>query len=165
MSTSLQPQQELIVSVPIARWATATAPSILRTLLGSCVGVALYDLTAKVGGLAHVLLSDSRGSADHPGKYADTAIATLLVEMETMLKGKRRSRILAKIAGGANMFATSSLVSIGEQNIQAVERILSGREIPILARHVGGETGRRMTLDPKTGIVEIRIPGGGDVTI
>ncbi len=165
MNPASQTQPETIVSVPIARWATVAAPSCLRTLLGSCVGVAVYDLTARVGGLAHVLLPDSRGQTDQPGKYADTAILALVAEIEAKLKGKPRSRLVAKIAGGANMFATTSAMSIGEQNVLATESILSRMDIKILARHTGGETGRRMTLDPKTGVVEIRIPGGGDVTL
>ena len=54
-----------IVSVAIGQWAVAAAPAKIRTLLGSCVGVVLYDRVAKLGGLAHVVLPSSRG-VDRP---------------------------------------------------------------------------------------------------
>ena len=46
-----------------------------------------------------------------------------------------------------------------------VRTLLAGLGIPILARDVGGDTGRRLTLDTASGIVSIRIPGGGDFSI
>ena len=57
-----------IVSVAIGQWAVATAPAKIRTLLGSCVGVVLHDRVARLGGLAHIVLPDSRGATDHPGQ-------------------------------------------------------------------------------------------------
>ena len=165
MTTSAAPKPEAIITVPIARWAVATAPVSLRTLLGSCVGVAIYDRVAKIGGLAHVLLPDSRGNTDHPGKYADTAIPALIGDLEKALRGKARSRLIAKIAGGAAMFQTTAASSIGDQNTKAVEQILASLDILIVAKNLGGETGRRMTLDTTTGDVEIRIPGGGEFSL
>lgn len=162
MPTTGQPQPEEIVSVPISRWVIAAPPMSLRTLLGSCVGVVLYDRTAKIGGLAHILLPDSRGNTDQIGKYADTAIPALLTALEGALKGKPRSKLIAKIAGGAAMFPSTVAINIGEQNVKAVERILAGLDIHVAARHLGGQSGRRMTLNTTTGLVEIRIPGGGD---
>jgi chemotaxis protein CheD len=56
-----------IVSVAIGQWTVAAAPAKVRTLLGSCVGVVLYDRVAKLGGLAHIVRPSSRGAIDHPG--------------------------------------------------------------------------------------------------
>ena len=111
--------------VTMGKWAVAPAPTLIRTLLGSCVGVVLYDRLAKMGGVAHLVLPDSRG---------DTS-----------------------------MFQTSTPgMNIGKQNHEAVERILGSLGIPILARELGGEAGRRLTLDTSSGTVSIRIPGGTD---
>ena len=131
----------------------------LRTLLGSCLGVALYDRRLKLGGLAHVVLPYSPGQIELPGKYADTAIPELLRQMQLLSRGEPL-RPVAKLAGGANMFNSyGSLATIGEQNITAVERQLEERGIPVVARHVGGEQGRRMLLDSLSGLVTVEIAG------
>lgn len=151
-----------LISIAIGRWGVATAPAVLRTLLGSCVGVIIHDRTARAGGLAHIVLPDSRGQAEHPGKYADTAIPGMLADLEKLVRGKPRSRWVAKMMGGAAMFQANGAVTIGQRNHEAVEAILSKLGIPIIARDVGGEAGRRVTLDVETGIATIRIPGGAD---
>jgi chemotaxis protein CheD len=155
-----------IVSVAIGQWAVAVAPTKLRTLLGSCVGVILHDRVAQLAALAHIVLPDSRGVVDHPGKYADTAIPGLIKEIERQLQVKARGRLVAKLAGGANMFAANgnarSVLNIGQLNQEAVERILGDLKIPVLARDLGGGSGRHLTVDPSSGIVAIKIPGGGD---
>jgi chemotaxis protein CheD len=157
-----------IVSVAIGQWAVARAPAKIRTLLGSCVGIVLYDRAAKLGGLAHIVLPSARGAADHPGKYADTAIPALIADFDRRLCDKGRPRLTAKLVGGANMFpldATvreNSALNIGQKNQEAIEQILARFAIPILARDLGGTTGRRLTLDTNSGIVTIRIPGGSD---
>jgi len=152
-----------VVCVTIGRWAVVAAPSRLRTLLGSCVGVALHDREARIGGLAHVVLPDSRGAVDHPGKYADTAIPALIADIERALGGKAAGRLVAKLAGGASMFqAEPPIRNVGRLNQEAVEAVLASLRIPILARDLGGGGGRNMTLDPATGRVWVRSPGGDD---
>ena len=74
----------------MGQWAVAAAPAKIRTLLGSCVGVVLYDRVAKLGGLAHIVLPSSRGVIDHPGKYADTAIPGMIADLDRRLEGKAR---------------------------------------------------------------------------
>jgi chemotaxis protein CheD len=152
------------VSVPIGRWAVAAAPVQLRTLLGSCAGVVLYDRAARLGGLAHVVLPSSNGSDDHPGKYADTAIPRVIADLDR-LRGRSASRLTAKVVGGASMFQAGPAMDIGRRNSEAVEQILAALGIPILARDVGGDSGRRMTLDTASGAVSIRLPGGEDYEI
>lgn len=157
-----------IVSVAIGQWTVAAAPVKIRTLLGSCVGVVLYDRAVKLGGLAHIVLPSAHGSVDHPGKYANTAIPALIADFDRRLGGKVRSRLIAKLVGGANMFQMdpnmqeSSGLNIGRRNQEAIEQILTDLTIPIMARDVGGSSGRRLTLDTASGIVTIKIPGGAD---
>ena len=83
-----------------------SAPIKLITLgLGSCIGLVVYDTFAKVAGMAHIMLPDSRGlkTAEKVGKFADTAVPAIIEEM--LKKGATRARIKAKIAGGAQMFS------------------------------------------------------------
>ena len=157
-----------IVSVAIGQWAVAGSPTRIRTLLGSCVGVVFYDRVAKLGGLAHVVLPEAHGIVDHPGKYADTAIPALMADFNRRLGTKVRPRLIAKLVGGANMFQIdpgtreNSGLNIGQRNQEAIEHILDKLTIPIIARDVGGTTGRRLTLDTTSGVITIRIPGGAD---
>jgi chemotaxis protein CheD len=159
------------VSVAIGQWAVASAPAKIRTLLGSCVGVVLYDRAARVGGLAHVVLPSSRGAVDHPGKFADTAVPALIADIDRALRGKSSGRLVAKLAGGASMFplgasasapSSNSTLNIGRLNQEAVEQVLAALRIPVLARDLGGEAGRHVTLDTATGLVLVRTPGAGD---
>ena len=70
-TTTGSPESVEVVSVAIGQWAVAVAPARIRTLLGSCVGVVLFDRVARLGGLAHIVLPSARGAVDHPGKYAE----------------------------------------------------------------------------------------------
>ena len=138
---------------------------LLRTLLGSCLGVALYDRRLRLAGLAHVVLPCSNGKTDLPGKYADTALPELIRRMQA-LAPDAALRLSAKLAGGANMFnSTTALATIGEMNAQAVERILGELRIPIVGRDLGGEQGRRMLFDVTTGTVTIEIAGSETTVI
>jgi chemotaxis protein CheD len=152
-------------SIPIGEIGVARGEGVLRTLLGSCVGLALYDRKRKIGGLAHIVLPQANGTADLPGKYADTAIPETIRRLQELAAGERLS-LTAKLAGGANMFATAgAAATIGQRNIDAVERILGELGIPIVGRHVGGEQGRRMTLDIPTGSVAIDVVGSETVLL
>jgi chemotaxis protein CheD len=163
------PESVEVVSVAMGQWAVAAAPTRIRTLLGSCVGVVLYDRVSKLGGLAHIVLPAARGPVDHPGKYADTAIPAVIAELERRLGLRTRVRLIAKLVGGASMFQVDtpadSTLNIGRRNQEAIEAILDGLKIPVLARDLGGTTGRRLTLDTVSGIVAIKVPGGRDYEI
>jgi chemotaxis protein CheD len=150
----------------MGRWAVAAAPRQIRALLGSCVGVVLYDRVARLGGVAHIVLPDSRGEPDHPGKYADTAIPGMIADLERLLgRGPISGRLSAKVCGGASMFQAGQTMNIGRMNAEAVERVLGALKIPIVARDLGGDAGRRLTLDTVTGVAVIRIPGGAEYNL
>ena len=129
----------------------------LRTLLGSCIGLALYDRRQKIGGLAHIVLPHARGATDRPGKFVDTAIPTLIESMQEVAED--RLRLTAKFAGGASMFSTTVATKIGQQNVESCERLLDELRIPVVAKHCGGEQGRRMCLKTTNGQVTIEIVG------
>jgi chemotaxis protein CheD len=150
---------EECLSVGIAEYKIAAAPLRLGAYgLGSCVGAALWDPEKKVGGLAHIMLPSSSLSSNEPlrGKFADTAIEGLLEELEKAGCGK--SRLIAKLVGGANMFswAFAGAVPIGLRNVSAAREKLGAAGIPILAEEVGGDRGRTVYFYPQNGSLEIR---------
>ena len=165
MSDPQRSESPEVVSVPMGRWAVAAAPAQIRTLLGSCAGVVLYDRAARLGGVAHIVLPRSNGSADHLGKFADTAIPGMIADLDRLRGRAATARLTAKIVGGASMFPTGAAMNIGQKNRDAVEQVLADLGIPVLARDVGGGSGRRLVLDTVSGIVSIRIPGGADYEI
>ena len=147
------------VRVKVADYAVAADGLITTVGLGSCVAIALYDSTARVGGLAHVLLPSETMSRDrsNPAKFPATVVPIVLAEMQRL--GAISGRIRAKIAGGASMFANFSAaggINIGERNVAAVRDVLAKRSIQIVAEDVGSDHGRSVYFYLADGRVEVR---------
>ena len=128
--------------------------------LGSCIGLTLYDPERKIGAMVHIMLPESSGRSDRPGKYADTAIPLLLDELAA--KGSRKQSLVARMAGGATMFeAFSASMNIGQRNIDKVKAILNGQKIRIAAEDTGGKMGRSVYFFPgENGRVSVRLANG-----
>ena len=153
-----------VIKVGMADLKTCVSPNCVTTLgLGSCVGIAIRDTSNKIGGLAHIMLPDSTAMRNGPvnlAKFADTGIEELVRQMEAL--GAKRSRMVAKIAGGADMFnfqASSSIGLVGERNAQATKAKLNELKIPILAEDIGANYGRTVIFYPETGEFHIRAVG------
>lgn len=158
-----------MVKVGMADLKICKAPDAVTTLgLGSCVGVAIRDPGTKVGGLAHVMLPDSSNFQNNTNipKFADTGTKELVRQI--VAAGGNRSKLVAKIAGGAQMFAfqgNSSLTAVGERNVEAVKKVLAELKIPILASDTGLNYGRTVEFYPETGDYIIKAVGKGVKTI
>ncbi|MCH5271196.1 MAG: chemotaxis protein CheD [Lachnospiraceae bacterium] len=153
-----------IIKVGMADLKVCASPDGLTTLgLGSCVGIAIRDPMAKIGGLAHIMLPNSsviRGSEGNIAKFADTGIVELVRQMEA--KGAKRNRMTAKLAGGAMMFAfqnKSELGRVGDKNVDASKQILAKLGIPILAEDTRENYGRTVIFYPETGDYVIKAVG------
>ena len=158
-----------IIKVGMADLKVCKSPDGVTTLgLGSCVGIAIRDPSTKIGGLAQIMLPDStsiRNNSNIP-KFADTGIDELVKQL--IKAGASRSRLVAKIAGGAQMFAfqnKSDLVRVGERNVEAVRRKLQQLRIPILASDTGKNYGRTVIFYPETGDFVIKSVGKKDSVI
>lgn len=152
-----------VIKVGMADLKTCKSPDAVTTLgLGSCVGIAIRDPQTKVGGLAHIMLPDStqiRNNSNIP-KFADTGIEELVRQIVKI--GGDRKRLVAKIAGGAQMFAfqnNSAMVRVGDRNVEASKAKLAEMKIPILAEDTGADYGRTVTFYPETGEYHIRAVG------
>ena len=146
----------------MGKGAVTRVPHIISSSgLGSCVVVTLYDTKRKLGGLAHVMLPDSKNlnGCHPPYKYADTAIATLIKELRTIRASPRD--MVAKLVGGAKMFSSSGDFSpgIGDQNIVSIKRILKQQLIPVTGENTGGDYGRSVEFYLDTGGVVVRAIG------
>ncbi len=144
----------------IADYGVSGSPNILRTILGSCVGICIYDPETTIGGLSHIMLPTSKKEAANIKKYADTAIPAMIRDM--INAGADQKRLISKIAGGATMFkhAENSLMGdIGRNNISSVKSILSSLNIRIISEDVGGDYGRTIDFYLETGEIRIKTIG------
>lgn len=126
--------------------------------LGSCIGLFLYDRLARVGGLAHIMLSGAapEGQSVFRYKYGDNAIDAMVGEMEK--QGADRKRIGCVVIGGAHMFHDSVgdyRDCIGQKNIAGVMQTLKSRSLPVMAEDVGGDYGRTVEANVEDGTVRI----------
>ncbi|MCH5259040.1 MAG: chemotaxis protein CheD [Lachnospiraceae bacterium] len=158
-----------MIKVGMADLNVCVSPDSITTLgLGSCVGIAVRDPVTKIGGLAHIMLPDSsaiRNNTNIP-KFADTGIEELIKQV--VAKGASRSRLVAKIAGGAQMFAfqnKNDMVRVGERNVEATKKKLAQLKIPILAEDTGKSYGRTVIFYPETGDFVIRAVGKPEYVI
>jgi len=158
-----------LLKVGIADYKVSKAPDkIVSYGLGSCIGITLYDSVSKVGGLVHIMLPDSTQAraTENLAKFADTGIPLLLKEVLAL--GAVKSRLVAKLAGGAQMFqfaGTSDIMSIGKRNAQFAKDTLQKNSIRIVSEDLGGTYGRTVELDLENGLYKIKTINKGEKTI
>jgi len=152
-----------IINVGIAEIQISKTPNILRTTLGSCIGVVLYQPDMKLGAISHFMLARDpvgRDKQKNPGKYGETALPLLIKMFEE--EGAKRGSYSARIFGGASMFKNISsnfLQNIGENNIILVQEYLQAQKIPILVEDVGGHDGRTISLFLEDGRILLKKAG------
>ena len=128
-------------------------PCQIRTILGSCVAICLWDGHQHIGGMNHFLLPAS--SEGHPAttRFADVATKTLLDKLRAL--GCRVPHLQAKIFGGSSMFQKQdrTTASLGTQNVAAALELMSNAGIPVVVQETGGTRGRKIMLNTDDGIV------------
>ncbi|WP_346354605.1 chemotaxis protein CheD [Azotosporobacter soli] len=155
-----------LIKVGMADYKVGKNPnSLISYGLGSCVGIAVYDSVAKVGGLAHIMLPDSTQarSTENPAKFADTCLPIMLDEILKL--GAVKSRLTAKIAGGAQMFTfanATDVMRVGERNVEAVKVVLKKLDLRIIADDTGGNYGRTVELKLDSGIYKVKTIDKGE---
>lgn len=130
--------------------------------IGSCIILSLYDEKNKIGGFSHVMLPDSTGidkDKVSPGKFADTAVPLLYQRMSE--EGAFKSKLVAKIVGGAEMFPPTEDFSnnIGKENVEAVKKALQALSLPVIAEDTGGTRGRSLEFDLESGVLKLSVLG------
>jgi chemotaxis protein CheD len=154
-----------IIKVGMADLNYTRHPGILVTLgLGSCVGIALYEKKIKMIGLAHIMLPWSQQAKNNANKakFADTGIMLLLQKMGE--SGASISNIVAKLAGGAQMFSfsgNSDMIRVGQRNVEATKAVLQQFRIPVISEDTGGSYGRTIEFYSEDGRLMIKTIGYG----
>jgi chemotaxis protein CheD len=129
--------------------------------LGSCLGIGMIDPLTRIAGLLHAVLPDSNNGDASSSKYVTSGIRNL---MEGMVKlGANQSRIIVRMAGGANMLVSVSLsqaFEIGSRNIIAAHKTFQQMNMRLSAEEVGGNVGRTVKIYVVTGKMTVRMVGG-----
>lgn len=124
------------------------------TILGSCVAVVLWDGNQQIGGVNHFLLPNWNHKGIPDVRYGDVAITEL--HDKTILSGAVRSRLVAKIYGGASLLNLNTAgFNIGQRNIEMAKLKLKELHIPIVEEITGGNSGRKILFNPLTGDVKV----------
>jgi chemotaxis protein CheD len=156
-SVKLQSKSKKYV-IGIAELAVAPANNYLVTIgLGSCVATVIWDKRRKIGGMIHTILpsiNEMPPSRTEPKtKFADSGIP-ILIDKVIRIGGKRRD-LIAKIAGGSQMFALSTM-AIGKKNVKSAKKTLLLEKMPIIAEDVFGTQGRTIIFDTSTGVMIVK---------
>ena len=114
---------------------------ILTAYLGTCVGVALYDTEAGIGGLIHLLLPEpiSQVETFQPGKYASLGFPIFLKALYDA--GASPKKLKACIAGGALVGPLRNYdldLDIGGRTVECVMQFLADEKIKIEKSETGG---------------------------
>lgn len=156
-----QAKKALVVGVADMVSSNDSSAELVTYSLGSCLGVCVYDPVRKAGGLLHLMLPDSSISpekaATQPHMFVDTGVPRLFKSVYSL--GGDRSRVLVKVAGGAQFFNKNDTFNIGERNFNALQALLAKNGYSIHAQEVGGFCSRTLRMDLSNGTVTISSPG------
>ncbi|MGR3317273.1 MAG: chemotaxis protein CheD [Candidatus Anammoxibacter sp.] len=149
-----------IITIGIGGCRVANALCVLRTTLGSCVGVTLYDKLTKTGGMIHIMLPDSSRSKGRLTRFADTGIPNL-VNCMINTHSSSRSSLIAKMFGGAKMFNVfSKELDIGNNNVEACVNALKLQGVKVEGGVTGGTKGTQIKFCVSDGKVIFKTIGG-----
>jgi chemotaxis protein CheD len=139
----------------------ARSPSILRTILGSCVGVTFWSKRIAAGALCHGVLP--RCPATRPAnfdiseghRYVDFCIRYLAQQFDAI--GARRQEVEVKVFGGADVLPMEGIradrPTVGAQNCKVAVEVLAEEGFTVSAADLGGVRGRRIHFHTGTGEV------------
>ena len=155
------PRKTLVVGVADMVVSNDGSAEIVTYSLGSCLGISVYDPVKKIGGLLHIMLPDSKidpvKANTAPFMFVDTGVPRLFHAAYNL--GAERSRLLIKVAGGAQLLDQQGVFNIGARNYDALIKLLGQNGLKPHAVDVGGLSSRTVRLDLTNGNVSVKTPG------
>ncbi len=164
MTTAVAPAADRVVGMADLKVSGAVGDRIITYALGSCLGVAVYDAEACVGGMLHVMMPESQidpaKAATNPYMFVDTGIPQLFKQCYAL--GARKERMEVRVAGGAfqGEDEAADRFQIGKRNFLALRKLLWKNGVMIKASDVGGvQRSRTMSLVVGSGDVVVKCNG------
>ncbi len=155
------PRRQLIVGMGDMLTSNDAHAVLVTYSLGSCVGIAVYDPVAKVGGLLHAMLPDStinqERAGNRPYMFVDTGLPAMFHALYAL--GGVKSRLIVKPTGGAEFLDEKQIFRIGQRNVEASLAILGRNGVTIKGRETGGHDSRTVRLDLSNGNFTLDVPG------
>ena len=161
---SAQPRRRIVVGIGEFAVSNDRASVIVTHALGSCIAVCVWDPAAKVAGLIHVLLPDSRinpvRAGEQPAAFADTGVPLLFRTAYEYGVDKKRCQV--RLIGGADITRTAGAgtdASVGKRNLLAVRSLLWRNGVLVQKEAVGGTDPRTVAMDVGDGSLQISTAG------
>jgi chemotaxis protein CheD len=134
----------------------AVEPTLVMTILGSCVATCLWDARAGVAGVNHFLLPQGPRATGGDPRYGDAAMERLLENV--LARGASPDRLVAKVFGGACVIEQFSGMrrAIGDQNAAVAREALAKYGVKIAADETGGTRGRKLLFNTVTGAAMVK---------
>jgi chemotaxis protein CheD len=156
-----------IIGVADMKVSDNVQDTIVTYSLGSCIGLVIYDPAARVGGLLHFMLPESKidreKAARKPYMFADTGIPRLFRAAYEL--GAKKQRIKIFVAGGAEILDQKGFFNIGKRNYMALKKIFMKNRVLIDKEQVGGNVNRTVRMDIQTGDIFVKTSGSGEVKV
>jgi chemotaxis receptor (MCP) glutamine deamidase CheD len=143
------------VTVYLGGLHVSTEPVVIRTLLGSCIGVCLYDAERRIGGLNHFMLPRGGNGSEHGAtRFGVHAMDCLVTAM--LKAGGNRKQLVAKVFGGARILDLDSSLRVHQQNIDFIHEYLECEGFRLISEDVGGTCPREVRFHTDTGRAFVR---------
>jgi chemotaxis protein CheD len=156
----------LIVGVGDMKLSNQSGDILVTHALGSCIGIAIYDPVAMVGGLLHFMLPDSsvnkQRAQENPWMFADVGIPLFFKKAYEL--GATKGHLVVKVAGGAQFLDDKEFFAIGKRNHTMMRKLFWQNGILIKAEHTGGTISRTMYLEMDGGRVWLT-SGGKEIEL
>ncbi|SMC16279.1 HDIG domain-containing protein [Desulfacinum hydrothermale DSM 13146] len=124
---------------------------ILEAYLGTCVGVAVWDEQARVGGIYHALLGEPLVPGMESANPCRYAVSGLPVFVDALLaQGAQATNLKAAVAGGAIVEPGADVqldLQIGSKTLERVTSFLESTDIPVVLAETGGTFTCALCLD------------------
>jgi len=157
----------IIVGVSDMKISSDAESQIVTYSLGSCIGIAIHDPVARVGGILHFMLPESSldltKAQKNPYMFADTGIPHLFKNAYKL--GAKKQRIRVIVVGGARVLDQKGFFNIGKRNYMAVKKIFWKNNVMTDYEDVGGNVNRTIKLLVKNGEARVKVSGRGEQKI
>ena len=157
----------IIVGVADMKVSDDPGSVLITHSLGSCIGVAIYDPVAKVGGLLHYMLPESSldgiKAKKNPYMFGDTGIPLLFKESYKL--GAKKNRLKVLVAGGAQILDQKGLFNIGKRNHTLLRKMFWKNNVMTDFEDVGGNVNRTLKLEIESGQAWLKTEGVGEKKI
>lgn len=142
-----------IVGVSDMKVSNSPDDIIVTHALGSCIGIAVHDPVARVGGILHYMLPlskvDEEKANKNPYMFGDTGIPLLFKKAYNL--GATKDNLRVVMAGGAQVFEKKDFFAIGKRNTVIARKMFWKNNVLIAAEHVGGSIPRTIYLEIGSG--------------